>query len=172
MQNGILRRCQGNRLSLHGNGFGPVIQADAADGQGLWCFLVTAQAGEPAQLGPDPGQHLHRHKGLGDVVVGPHVEAQHLVLGFGFGREQDDGHIGKLPDLCRSGNAVHHRHHHIQQHQMDVLFPNHIHGLPAVEGLKELIPLRGQVDLQRVYNVRLVVANQNPIHGFPPLFLV
>ncbi len=44
----------------------------------------------PAQDGFNPRGQLFQGKGLGDVIVGPQLEAQNLVRLFGFGRSDDD----------------------------------------------------------------------------------
>src|SRR5699024_190106 len=120
MQYGVFRGGQGRRLSFHGDGFGPVVQGNAADGDlSGGGFRTAAQPGIPAQLRADPGQHFHGNKGLGDIVVGAYIQPQHLVLGFGFGGEQNNGHVGNLPDPGGGGDAVHDGHHHVQQNQMN-----------------------------------------------------
>ena len=170
VEDGVLRRGQAHALSLHGDGFGPVVHGDAADGQAVRLRLMAAETGVPPQLGPDPGQDLHGDKGLGDVVVGSYVEPQYLVLGFGLGGEQNNGHIGKFPDLRRGGHAVHNGHHHVQQYQMDALLLHGLHRLGPVLGLVKLIALRGQINFQSIDNVRLIVANEYLIHTcFLPL---
>ena len=45
----------------------------------------------PPQQGPDAGRQLLGHERLGDVVVGPGLEAGHHVVGVGAGRDHDDG---------------------------------------------------------------------------------
>ena len=74
----------------------PMVHAAAA------LLRAAAQLGIPAQLGTHPRQYLHRHKGLGDIVVRPHVQPQHLVLRLGLGGEQNDGRRWKIPGSWRS----------------------------------------------------------------------
>ncbi len=148
MQNCVFRGGQGDVFPIHGHGLGPVVQRDAADDDVSGAVRrVAAQACVPAQHGPDPGQNLHGDEGLGDVVVGAHVQAQDLVLSLGLGGEQDDGGVGKLPDFGGGGEAVHDGHHDVQQNQVDVVFLHHIQSLLAGEGLEEIVALGGEVDL-------------------------
>ena len=166
MQYGILRGGQGHLLPLHGDGLGSIIQHDAADGQGALLLLGTAaQLGIPPQLAPDSRQHLHGHKGLGDVVIRAHIQAQHLVLGFGLGGEQDDGHIGEFPDFRGGSDAIHLGHHDVQQNQVDILPADNVHSLLTRIGLEQAVALGSQVDFQRVDDIRLVVADENVVHG-------
>ena len=165
VQNGVLRGREGHRFPLHGDGFGAVVQDDAANGDAAAALLrAAAQLGIPAQLGTHPRQYLHRHKGLGDIVVRPHVQPQHLVLRLGLGGKQNDGRVGKFPDFGGRRDTVHHGHHHVQQNQVDVIVFRNFHRLGAGEGLKQIVPLGGQVYFQRVDDIRLIVANQNVVH--------
>ena len=165
LENFIFDGGQADLISVHRHGLRPVVQNDAADGDGAAVLHgLGTQPVIPAQVAPDPGQDLHGHEGLGDVVIGPHIQAQDLVLGLGFGGEQQNGHIGKLPDPGGGGDAVHIGHHHIQQHQMDVPAFDDFQSLGSVLRLKKAIPLRGQVNFQCIDNFRLIVADQNVVH--------
>ena len=55
---------------------------------------------------------------------------------------------------------------------MDVVLLGDFHRVRAVEGFKEAIALRRQVDFQRIHNIRLVIADQNVVHIPFPLFLL
>ena len=125
--------------------------------------------GIPPQLGSYPGQHLHRDEGLSDIVIRAHIQPQHFVLGLGLCGKQNNGGIGKFPDFGGCRNAVHDGHHHIQQNQVDIVPADNLHRLFTGKGLIKLIALRGQVDLQRVHNIRLVVTNQHIVHVLSPL---
>ena len=47
---------------------------------------------------------------------------------------------------------------------MNVVVFGDLHRLGAGEGLKQIVPLGGQVYFQRVDDIRLIVANQNVVH--------
>ena len=170
MQYGIFRGGQGHGFPLHRNGFRPVIQGDAADGDVAGGGLrAAAQMGIAPQLRTHPGQHLHGNEGLGNIIIRPHIQPQHLILGFGFGGKQNNRGVGKFPDPGGGGDAVHDRHHHIQQNQVDVVVLDNVQGLLASVSLEQAVPLRGQVNLQRIDDIRLIVADQNVIHSRSPL---
>ena len=123
------------------------------------------------ELGADPGLQLHGIEGLGDVIVRPHVEAQHLVGILALGGEQGHRDVGEFPELGQGADPVHHRHHDVQQHQMDVLPVQDCQGLPAVGGGKGPIALGLQVDLQGGDDILFVVADQNVVaHVHPSAF--
>ena len=170
MQNGIFRGSQGYGLTLHQYGLGTVIQGDSADGQFvLGCQRPGTQLGIAAQLAADSRQHLHGNKGLGDVIIGTYVQAQHLILCLRLGSQKNNGGIGQLPDLGGGGNAVHDRHHNIQQNQVDIMLFYDFQGFRTGESFKKLVPLRCQIDFQRIHNIRLVITDQNVVHGgLPP----
>ena len=103
---------------------------------------AAAQLGITPQLAAHPRQNLQRVKGLGHIIVRTHVQAQHLVGIFAFGRQQDDRQIVLLAQLCQRGDAVQLRHHHIQQQQVDLLPRQNVQRLPSVGGFKGGIALR------------------------------
>jgi hypothetical protein len=141
LQNGIFRGGEVYTVTVHCYSFGSVVQTNAADGDhGAVCRGLTAQPVIPPQLGADPRQHLHGHEGLCDVVIRAHIQPQYLILGFRLGGEENDGSVGYLPDSCGGGDAVHYRHHNIQQNEMDILFLHNFHGLLAGECLPEGVP--------------------------------
>jgi hypothetical protein len=94
---------------------------------------------------PYPGQHLHGNEGFGDIVIGTHIQAQDLILGFGLGGQKQNGSIGNLPDFCGGGNAVHLGHHDIQQNQMDVVFLNGFQRFFSGKGFVEPVALGGKI---------------------------
>ena len=169
LQNIVLRGRQSYRIPIHGDGLLPVVHLDSAQGQHLRPECTAPQLEVPPQLAADPGSHLHRVEGLGDVVVRPHVEAQDLIRVLALGSQQDHRHVTHLPELCQSGNPVHLRHHNVQQHQMDVLPLQGIQSLLTRVGLQQMVVRIGQVDFQRVDDVLFIVADQDVIHGAPSL---
>ena len=46
---------------------------------------------------------------------------------------------------------------------MDILVPDGLQGLLAVKGFKQPVALGGQIDLQGIDDIRLVVTNQNVV---------
>ena len=164
-QNVVFQGRQVHGVPVHGDGFGVVVQADPADGHGGGGRMAAAQGHIPPQLGPDPGQQLHGVEGLGHIVVGPHVQSQHLVRVLGLGRQQDHRQIVALPQAGHGGDAVHPRHHHVQQDQVHLLPVQQPQGLIAVIGRQHPVALGGQIDVQGRHDVLFIVADQDGVHG-------
>ena len=169
LQNVVLCGGQGHRVPVQSDGLLPVVHLDAPQGQHLRPAGAAPKLEIPPQLAADPGRHLHRVEGLGDVVVRPHVQPQDLIRVLALGGQQDHRHIAHLPELRKGGDAVHLRHHDVQQHQVDVLPVQDVQGLLAGVGLQKTIVRICQIDLQGVDDVPLVVADQNVVHGAPSL---
>ena len=65
--------------------------------------------------GTDAGQQLRGGEGLGQVVVGPAVQPQHLVLHLALGGEQQHRHpAARRPEPTQHGQAVQLGHHDVQ----------------------------------------------------------
>ena len=67
--------------------------------------------------------------------------------------------------MGRGCNTVHDRHHHIQQNQVDFVVLHNIQRLLTGKGLIQVVAFRGQIDFQGVDDIRLIVTNQDIIHG-------
>lgn len=147
-QNVVLLGGQCGVFAVHGHGLGVVVQPDTADDQRAGLHRAAAQLEIAPQLGPHTGQHLHGVEGLGDVVIRPHVETQHLVGVLALGRQQDHRHVAGLAQLRHGGEPVHHRHHDVHQDEMHLLPGSHSQRFFPVVGLQHAIALRRQIDLQ------------------------
>ena len=71
-----------------------------------------------AQLALDARRELKRIKGLRDIVVGAGAETLDFVDIRALCREHDNRNISGLPDFCAHLEAVHARHHNVQQHEL------------------------------------------------------
>ena len=141
-QDAIFDGGQGYRVPVQGHGFGLVVQANATDLQHRGLLLHASQLGVPPELAAYPGHHLHRIEGLGNIIVRPQVQPQHLVRILAFRRNKDHRHIAGPAQLDGGGYAVQSRHHDIHQHQVD-LFPFHAgQGFLAIVCLLHLIAFR------------------------------
>jgi len=81
--------------------------------------LFPGRATAP-QDGTDPGDHLHHTEGLGQIVVGPGIQGQDLVIfrTLGSCHDHGNGSGGRgSPESFQDRNAVHTGQHHIQQDQ-------------------------------------------------------
>src|SRR5215203_2843213 len=76
---------------------------------------------EPPEDGLDPGEQLLGVEGLGDVVVGPELEPDHLVYGLALGREQHHGNVTVLPHLLQYLEPAHPRQHDVENHEIQLL---------------------------------------------------
>ena len=93
-----------------------------------------------AQHGANPRAHLQNVERFGHVVVRTHQKAGVLVLGQGLGRQHQDGHhAAAIPDGLGQGKAIHFRHHHIAQQQVNVLVVDDVQRRFAVEGRDRFI---------------------------------
>ena len=74
---------------------------------------------QPPEHRAHPGQQLARAAGLGQVVVGAQLQAQHPVDLLAHGADHDDGRpaVGRQPPA--DGQAVLARQHHVQHDQVD-----------------------------------------------------
>ena len=83
-------------------------------------MLVVGGTDQP---GPHHGQQLVQVDRLGDVVTRPGHQALVPVARHRLRGEEQDRQVGEpglLPDLRRGLVAVHLRHHHVHQHQVDL----------------------------------------------------
>jgi hypothetical protein len=90
------------------------------------------------QVGGDARQHLARLDGLGDVVGAAGGKRRHHMLGLGQAGHEDDGDgggglVGLQP--ARHLEAVHARHHRVQQHDV-----GRARGAPAAAPLRRRWP--------------------------------
>ena len=134
---------------------------------------VAGQAGEragrestaaPLQMALDPHDQLARLPRLGDVVVGPALEPDNLVLLGGLGGEHDDGQVAGGQRLAQPPArlvAIHLRHHDVEQHDVGRLRGGERHRLLAVAGLGDLEARGFQLDPQDFPKVGLVLGHQD-----------
>lgn len=57
-------------------------------------------------------------RGFDEVIIHTEVETADAVLFFAFGGEDDDRHAGKFTDALAGGEAIHPRHHDVEQDQV------------------------------------------------------
>ena len=118
IQDVIFLRRERDLLTVERDALGIVVECNAADRHLRRRFDRRAQLQEPSQLRFDSRQHLHGVKGLCDIIVRAHTEAQNFVRILGFCREQNHGNIGELAQLRHGRNAIHAGHHDIHQRQL------------------------------------------------------
>ncbi len=89
-----------------------------------------------AQHGAHAGHQLAEPVGLGDVVVGAHLEADDGVDLAALGRDHDDRHRRPAPELAAHVDARDLGEHHVEQHEV---------GLHGVEHVERLGPVAGDL---------------------------
>ena len=124
-------------------------------------LLLRGHAGGAPQNRFNPGKHLLHFKGLGDIVVGAGFQAHDLGLGVALGGEHDDGGLCLGTDGLAHRPAVHHGHHHVQQHQVGLDGPEFGKTLPAVRRHGDGVALLLQIHLQQLRNIAVVLYDQN-----------
>lgn len=124
--------------------------------------LGPALTGAVADLENDLG---HR-EGLGHVVVRAHLQAPHPLLGLPKGRQdQDRGArdpgVRVAPDHAADLPPLQVREHQVQEHHVGPLGPDQAACPQPVVGRERAKPGPGQVVLQHLGHVRLVLHDQN-----------
>src|SRR5262245_24596948 len=121
--------------------------------------------GSPAtENGLHPRTKLLRAEGLADVVVRAGVEAA-LNVGLLCARgEQDDRHLARrflLAETTRQLEAVHLRHHHVEDRQIRLRGPGELECLRAVACLEHGVPRALQAERDQLEDVRVVIGGED-----------
>ena len=116
-----------------------------ADQQGLGLYRL----GPFPQCAANPGQQFFNGKGLGDIVIGAHVQTGHLVHNRVPGRQHDDRH-GAFPaqtaDHFHTGQL---RQHDVQQHQIKLAAEGQLQTGAAIGSLADGVALMTQLQFQK-----------------------
>ena len=113
----------------------------------------------------DARDKLQRAERLRDIVVRPVIESHDLVRILALrGQDNDrDAQVHGLADLQNRRHAVHPRHHKVYDQQMDLLPVQDLNRLIPVVRFQNTISLLGQIDLDRVRDLLLVIAHKDRI---------
>ncbi len=93
--------------------------------------------GRAPQRRANPRQQLFHAEGLDDVIIGPGVEREHLVVFRVAHGEHDDGHIGAVPNFAAGFQPPDARHIDVQKHEFRTFLPQHLQGLFPALGLDD-----------------------------------
>jgi hypothetical protein len=85
--------------------------------------MVMSDLSHAPQHRSNASHQFARPEGLGQVVVGPKLQAQHLVVVFHPSREQDDGGFLLLAVQAHEIVPIHLRHHDVQHDEVGLLLP-------------------------------------------------
>lgn len=121
-----------------------------------------------AQHGPHTAQQLVGVEGLGQIVVGPGVEAGDAVVLLALGRQHHDGGLAALgTQPLQHLYAVHLGHHHVQYHAVIPAGGGVFIGVEAVvDGIHGEVVLL-EKDRQGLRQIQIVLRDQQP-HGSSP----
>jgi hypothetical protein len=122
-----------------------------------------------AQRRRDPGDQLGRVERLDQVVVDAGGQADDLVDGHALGGQHDHRkgrgeRLGAQP--AGQLDAVHPRHHPVDDGQVGAAALHHLEGLLAVPGLDHLVPVHPEVELDEARDVLVVVDHQDDVRAF------
>ena len=114
----------------------------------------------PAQDGPDAGHKLLELEGLGEVVVGPQVEALHAVVHLVAGGEHDHGHAGDLAQPAAKLEAVDAGQHEVEDDEVWRLGKGHAQARLAVPGALGVEALVAEAQGEKIDDAGFVVDYQ------------
>ena len=120
--------------------------------------------GPAAEHGPDARREHAGAEGLGDVVVGAHLEAADDVALLPLGREHDHGdRRGLRPRLERATDlqTVHAREHQVEQHEVGLLVADQTQRLLAGHRREDVVALLGEVVPHQFEQVLLILHNEH-----------
>ena len=117
-----------------------------------------------AELALDARHEFQGVEGLGEIVVRTDIQAQNLIIVFGFGRENDNRDGALLSNLSGGPDAVQSRHHDIDNQEIDRRLLHNFQRLRAVVGGKNFKALAGEVDADCLDDFVVIVTNQNSLH--------
>ena len=110
----------------------------------------------------DAASELPHREGLGDVVVGAHLEAGDLVDLVPLRGEHDDRHLAAGAKAPADLDPVELREHDVEDDEVEPLLGEAVEGLLPVHGADHLIPLLAErVGEKRLHGL-LVVHEQDP----------
>jgi hypothetical protein len=125
--------------------------------------LVLARAGVgPAQHRPDPGDQLARRERLGDVVVGPDLEADHPVDLVVTRREHEDVGVAEGPDATAHLDAVEAREREVEHDQVRCPGFGRLDGIGAVDGGVHLVALALEQADEHLHELGRILDDEDP----------
>src|SRR3712207_5451792 len=161
-----LRRRQVQLLPLPAHGVAVWVELELPQLDEAVTVLAVLPS-EPAQYRLDPRQQLLGVEGLGYVVVGPELEADHLIHRLALRRQQHHRDVALLPHLLQDLEPAHPRQHDVQNDQIQGLPPEYSERLDPVCRRQHPIPFRRQHNRGHLQKRRVVVYQQNRLFQTP-----
>ena len=125
-------------------------------------LLVGLRQRRAPQHGLHAAAELAHREGLGDVVVGAQLQAEHLVDLLGLGGEHDDRHGAARADLAADVEAVELGQHHVEHDEVEAVLAQPVERLAAVERGDDVVALLAQRVGEQLLHRQLVVHEQDP----------
>jgi hypothetical protein len=82
-------------------------------------LLIRSVDALTPEVGPHAAHYLQRANRLGDVVVGPHLEAQYYASFAVAGGQHDHRNIAAFPELLAETDPVDARERYVQENQIE-----------------------------------------------------
>lgn len=145
----------------------PLVEGGDGDGLRLHQHLAGVPLPQLFPLGNqvgDAGPQFLQLEGLGQVIVGPQVQAREFAGRVGFGRQQDDGDVtGALIafQALTEAQPVQAGHHHVGNNQVGNTLQGQIQALKPVGGLQDGEAF-GQIAADELAQVGVVLHHQHP----------
>ena len=138
------------------------VEHASSDAHPFGAEVGTARGRRAAQHALDAGHQLTRVEGLGDVVVGTHLEAHDPIHDRGGGSQHDDRDLRvALAQVPRKTQAVLAGHVDVDQRQVDGMLGGHRPRGAGALGAECRVAVGDEVFLQHLAHVRLVVDDQD-----------
>ena len=109
----------------------------------------------------DAGQQFLGLEGLGHVVVGAHLKTGDLVQRLAFGRQHDDGRLGRGTDLAEHAPSVHNRQHDVKKDKIGTDLFEGGDALAAVRGDRGLKPIPFHVQTDELGDIGIILDDQD-----------
>ena len=118
-----------------------------------------------AQGHPHPGQQLTGAKGLGEIIVGPHVQGAHLVRLLAPGGDHDDRDTAPLPQADHEVQAIHVRQTQVQEDHIRPVLDGQVQPLLARGGFQVAIAAALQGHSQEAAHLGFVLHQEDQGFG-------
>jgi hypothetical protein len=129
-----------------------------------WRSISSPVVPAPAGDRPHPGHQLPGREGLGDVVVGAHLEAEDLVALLGAPGHHDDRDAARLGVLLQPAAdfpAVEVGHHDVQQDEVGPGLAGLLDGIGAATGHQDVVPFLVEVIADQLGDVPFVLDHEH-----------
>ena len=172
LEHGELARGERHLRAVAAQGARAEVELEVAEGDGgVLARGCTGRVGgrAAAQHRVNARQQLARIEGLGQIVVGPHLQPHDAVHVLALGGEQDDrGLVLLAPQAAQDGQAILARHHKVEDQEVVALaHPQTVQGGAAI-GHEHRKAVLAEVAAQQVAQAGVVVDNQDlgwAVHG-------